>query len=864
MAYDQKVSGNNRRVRNTLLGGVAGLAVLAGGAEMASAQLDEIVVYSQKREQSLQDVPISVAAFTPEFLDDANVTDVFDLQAFTPGLVVFRSQTAGVNSFQIRGVGTSSNNAGLESSVGVFVDGVFRQRQASGIADIVDVESVEVLRGPQGSLFGKNTSSGAIQFRTVAPQIDEFSGYGEIQGGNFGFANFNGAVNIPLLTNKLALRLTGSATEREGFVENITTGTDTNDRSRFSFRGQLLYEPRSDLSIRVIGDFSELNEVCCSAVNSQDGPADTPALFAAAVGNGLIPAFDPFATGMTPQVSFAAPAAAFGGTVLLADTFNDDITNANLDPFTSIKEWGISGEVNYGFRGHTLTSITAYRSFEQNQIVDADFGDLDAIINPTSLDQSAFTHEMRIANDDGERFKYTFGGFFFTQQLDTLNQVIAGADLNETGFGGATFGSLLLGGPLAGFAPFITTEAFPEGLTGSDLTLQDQTSWALFAQTDYELTDKITLTGGIRFTTDTKKISATFNEIVDGVINPPTADFSAFGLPAPLPFAPGPVGFPGGVVPNAFGANNFTAFSFQVQDFTDELVDRQVTGTAKISYFVNDDILTYASFARGFKSGGTNTARLSVNAFGEPVAPAIFEAETATSYEVGVKASGFQNKLRVNFSLYRTTFDDFQANVFVGTAFALQNAGQITTRGGELEIFSAPTEWLDLNVGLGIADAKYTDFADGVCIQSPLTGDRFDPAFSSPDATDPGFPTTCSNSGNRVALSPLITLNAGAQVTQPITDKVAGYARLDVIYTSRQETTTSNDPNAAIDAFTLVNARLGVNLFEDRFDLSAWARNIFDEDIDAGGFNAVGREGSLSAFHTSPRFFGVTGRVKFN
>ncbi len=804
MTDHQTKSGIPAAARRVLLSSAAGIAVLAGGMTSATAQIDEILVYAQKREQSLQDVPISISAFDADFLDDANITDVFDLQRFTPGLTVTQSQTAGQNQFSIRGVGTSSNNFGLESSVGIFVDGVFRQRQASGISDIVDVESIEILRGPQGTLFGKNTSSGAIQFRTVAPK-NEFGGYAEVSGGNFDFITANGAINIPIVDGVLATRLTGSITKRDGYVENIVTGTDTNDRDRYSFRGQLLFTPTEQLSIRIIGDVSELDEICCSAVNVFDGPADTTAGFLAALPDIL--------TAPAGFVSFTNNIETLGGQVILADRFNDDVVATDLDPFINIKEYGISGEINWDLGGHTITSITAYRSFDQVGAVDADFTSLDSLrFSGSDVEQTVFTQELRIANNDGERFNWVLGGYFFTQDLDNVTTLLGGADLNDVLAAGLLVGGLL--------------PAFPEGEGSINNVQQDQRSFAFFGQTDWNVTDDLVLTGGIRYTRERKLISAEFNETVP--------EFTEVA--------------PGVFLPTAAGFNAFTPFSFLVPDVDAELTDQQVTGTGKISYFWTPDFLTYASFGRGYKSAGTNTDRISP-ATG---APQLFDAETSTSWEVGAKTTLFNKKVQVNASLFRTKFNDFQANSFVGTGFVLQNAGDITTRGGELEIFAAPTEWLTLQTGLGIVDAEFTSFEDGECIRTPL--------FDSPDGFD--F-IVCDNTGNTVPLTPLVQLTASAQVNQPINDVIEAYGRVDLSYRTDTEQLNSNDPNAETDSYTLVNLRAGVTLFEDSVDLSVWVKNVFDEDFTANNFSSVGREGSLSGFHTEPRFWGATGRYKF-
>ena len=183
------------------------IVVNAFAAEQTT--LEEIIVTAQKREQSVQEVPIAVSAFGQDFLEDAGIEDILELQFFVPGLTVYNNQTVGQTNINIRGVGTAGNSVSLESSVGIYVDGVYRSRQSSSIGDLVDLERVEVLKGPQGTLFGKNTASGAIQFLTRKPDLEAVGGFLELQAGNESYGSFKGAVNIPLVTGRSAIRLSG-------------------------------------------------------------------------------------------------------------------------------------------------------------------------------------------------------------------------------------------------------------------------------------------------------------------------------------------------------------------------------------------------------------------------------------------------------------------------------------------------------------------------------------------------------------------------------------------------------------------------------------------------------------------------------
>ncbi len=776
--------------------------------------IEEIIVTAQKREQSIQDVPISVSAFDSAFLDDAGVDDVLELQFFVPGLTVYNNQSVAQSNFNIRGVGTAGNSLSLESSVGVYVDGVYRARQSSAINDLIDIERVEVLKGPQGTLFGKNTASGAVQFLTVAPQLDEVGGYVEVNGGNESYGNLNGAINVPFWDGKAAARLSAGYTERDGYVDNITTGEELNDRDRYSLRGQLLVVPTDDLSIRIIADYSEIDEKCCSASNSFDGPGDTNALFLAA--GGTLPP-----TGQLPGASFVLPIEALGGTVVLADDFDRDRVAQDIDPFAEIEESGISAEINYDLNDTmTLTSITAYRSYEATSFVDADFTSLDTLSASGGFtEQDTFTQEFRIAGTAGDSITYVAGLYYFDQDLENETTLRLGSTANLLLTGGLT-NSALLGGPagcaLAGIAAICDDPAFPENGQSDNFSNQEQTSWAIFAQADFNVTEDLIVTLGIRYLDEEKDMDVIFTE---SQFNPIWAAFT--------PLSP--------FVPDVNGV---------------KFEDEEFTGTAKLTYYWTEDFMTYISYGRGYKSGGTNIDRIDPALTGSPL---LFDPEISDSYEIGLKGDFLDKKLRINAAVYITDFEDFQANTFVGTGFVLQNAGEIQTRGFELEVFALPAEWLTLTSGVAYVDAEYDSFVGGSCIRTPFGNE--------PDAAEPAFPTVCDSSGNTVGGTPEWTIFGSAQVQHRMQDGGLFYGQLDVNWRDDNPAGTDNDPNKFADSYTLTNLRLGYRFAADRYDVSLWAKNLFDEDFSAGGFNSVIREGSLSEYHTEPRTWGVTLRA---
>ncbi|MEC7470143.1 MAG: TonB-dependent receptor plug domain-containing protein, partial [Pseudomonadota bacterium] len=233
-------------------------------------QLEVIEVSAQKRPQNLQDVPVAVTALSGNVLAEKAAFDIFDIERTVPTLSAFQSQSATNSAFAIRGIGTSSQNFGFESSVGLYVDGVYRARQNSVINDLVDISSVEILRGPQGSLFGKNTPSGAVVMQTQAPDFDN-SGFFQLSAGNFNLLNISGASSFTAKEDVLAFRVSGFSSQRDGWVDDVNhPDAELNNRDRSGIRLQALFTPNDDVSVRFIADYAELDERCCAALTWQD------------------------------------------------------------------------------------------------------------------------------------------------------------------------------------------------------------------------------------------------------------------------------------------------------------------------------------------------------------------------------------------------------------------------------------------------------------------------------------------------------------------------------------------------------------------------------------------------------------------
>ena len=400
--------------RGLLLAGSAAVALSAPGAAFAqddaedaadaaaidaeedSASGNLIVVTATKRERTLQDTPVAVSVTSAETIERAQIRDLRDLQTVVPSLSVGQRQSSANTNFFIRGFGNGANNAGIEPSVGVFVDNVYRSRTASQITDLPDVQRIEVLRGPQSTLFGKNASAGVISISTQEPQF-EFGGSAELTYGNYD--QLIGKVHLTgPLADSLAASFAAGFNKRDGLFRDLGTGDRTNERDRWFARGQLLVDPGNGFKLRVIGDYDSIDENCCAVVNLQDGLA-TPAIRA-----------------LGGQVN--VPAARFDGVV-----YN------NFNSTNDIENYGLSGQVDIDLTdAFTLTSITAFRKTHAVTNQDSDFTSADLIYpNFQDLGIDTFTQELRLAGQIGERIDLLLGAFYISENIDQRNQLIYGS-----------------------------------------------------------------------------------------------------------------------------------------------------------------------------------------------------------------------------------------------------------------------------------------------------------------------------------------------------------------------------------------------------------------------------------------------------
>ena len=835
--------------RYSTLAATAAALVASSGVLAQEAMLEEIVVTAQKREQNLQEVPVAVTAYTGDMLQESGIADLRDLAAIAPSLRSSQSQNSTTSSFGIRGIGTSSQNFGLESSVGIYVDGVYRARQSSVINDLADIESVEILRGPQGTLFGKNTPSGALNVRTVKPSHDR-DAHVEVTAGDFGLVNIKAASSFSLKEDVAAVRVSLFSGTRDGVVNEVTAGDDAiNDRDRFGARAQLLLTPNDRLDVRIIADYAEIDEVCCAALTRFNN-------------------FSNLAGTVTGSDAFIAAPPAFGGLglpVITGAQFDDRIMALNALPRSTNEDSGVSLEINYDFENVTLTSISAARSFDSTDFIDADFSAAELLYDQNLSVQSSFSQEFRLDGTFGESGNYTVGVYYFEQDLDNVSTLTLGENtdaffrLDPTlgGLRDAIDGiSLLTGGALPP-----TAAAFPDMFTATDDMRQQHESYAVFGQIDFAVSDSVTITAGVRYTDESKDMQYNF---LNSPLGPPP-DLAPTGLilqalgglqtgaldlmnPADAAFvfnAFSPTYVPG------WGMYTLAALAPQAGGVA-VIDDDQVTGTLKASWFASDDIMLYASVGTGYKSGGTNTDRI------DPLFPQFFGPETSTAIEVGMKAEFPEAGIRLNVAAHNTQVEDLQTNAFSGTGFNLQNAGNADTHGFEVEMLWLPTDTTTVNLNYAYNKATLEDFGNGTCwVATPFFTGQPDPG-----QPDPLLPV-CDRSGSRVASNPDHNIYLGVRREFEVGSSTRLFVSGEGTYISSTNTDGNADPLKRRPGFSRANFRAGLVFENIDAELAIWGKNVTDEQFYETVFDVPVQDGKLNAYPHDPRTWGVTFRKNF-
>ena len=848
---------------------------------------NQIVVTATKRERTLQDVPVAVSVTTAQTIERAQIRDITDLSSVVPSLKVSQSQSQFATSYSVRGFGTSGNNIGLEPSVAVFVDGVYRSRAIAQISDLPDIQRVEVLRGPQSTLFGKNASAGVISIVTKKPAFD-FGGSVEASYGNYNAFIAKGYLTGPI-TDTVAASLAGGYNRRDGYLTNAFNGDDLNNRNRYFARGQLLWEPGADLSFRIIADYDEIDEKCCGVVNLR-------------------------------------PSAATGAVMAIGGQVNDfrtpfaDVVYSDVVPTSKVKNYGISGQGDYSFGNLTLTSITAYRKTELNADQDVEYtsAKLATGSNIGQADIDTFTQELRLTSDFDGPLNFLLGGYYFNEKLTEADQIVYGSDFRN-------YANLLIGGP-ATSPPNSAAVAVLEGqvsaLTGQNYTgqffangqgffnrvHQKDESYSIFGNVDFALTPALTVTLGANYTHDAKDVvtSSQSTDVFSSVdfvsvgqtaifagvlgsfgVNPADpAQVAAFAQANPAAFAQvqaiaafnstlTPAAAATNTNPLNVGGNPFLPLQplqflppFQNCPNAVETCatrDSDWSYTARLAYEVSPTLNVYASYATGFKASSFNlsrdsrptladfTALKSRNLAVTNLVPGSrFAApEDSTVYELGIK--GNWGLASANLTFFQQSIKNFQTNTFTGTGFIFANAEKESTFGVEFDGMVRPVRPLTLSLAMTYLDPKYDSF-----VNSPL-GDL---------------------SGTEIGNIAKISAVFGAQWDQRIGNGDHLIARGDFSYVAPVQVEPgllafiSTNPDGSRNFATAraaarpfrsevndLNASLTYAL-EMGLELSVWGRNLLDDRNITDIFDSVAQSQSISGYTNQPRTYGVAARFR--
>ncbi|MEP6342557.1 MAG: TonB-dependent receptor [Maricaulaceae bacterium] len=909
--------------QSLLMGAVFASTTLLASPAFAQDK-DEVIVTATKRATTLQDTPISVSVTTADVIEQAQILDILSLQSVVPTFRVSQLQNSANTTLTIRGFGNGGNNLGIEPAVGLFIDGVYRSRAGAQIADLPALERVEVLAGPQTILFGKNASVGVVSIVTEKPQYDT-QGYIEGGYGNFD-ATFGRAYITGGLSDNVAVSLGGGFQNRDGVFDSAEGIADggLNDRGRYNLRGQLLWEPTDDLSVRLIADRSEIDENCCGTTTAIVGP--TSALV----------------QGLGGQLASVSLGQTLGEN---PDPFSQE-TVLNRETNNSIKDEGLSAQIDYDYKDLTFTSITSYRTNDSSFDSDSDFTSLEILEN---IFQDAvidtFTQEFRVTSNYDGRLNWQLGATYFDETIDLESGIDFGVDARPflDALGVAAAGDPTLNpfdpanSPLAGVESAL--QLAPGTFFGDDVVInetfrQDNESFSIFGTIDFDVTDRFKVTVGGNYIDDEKDVSvSTVNNDVfsnltltgaDGVTVLTTGGIAdnfpavaaSCGLGA-LPFsaanagavigspacfidtlgntAPGSAVFAGLQAQVAAGvaaldltdpAQNpllgLTAFQFQPQflNFPNEVEDGQTrddkfTYTVRGSYEVNDNFNVYGSYATGFKASSFNLTRDSrpfaadISALGAAgLLPNNFSGADATNIAFpNGRNTGTRFALPEDIEVFeigvKSRFERGALNVAVFDQ-TVENFQSTIFQGTGFVLSNAgeqSTQGIEFDGTFDVAD-WLTLTAAGI-IQDPV----FDDFTGAPvvtggalDLADGVADGVGDLSGAQPAGINEISLSTSATFKYDFGNGMNAYLRADYQY--EDDVQVVDNIEGVNRSTNILNGAVGLNL-DNGVGIRLWARNLTDDRSFTSAFPGVIQAGTVNAYPNEPRTYGVSLRYNF-
>lgn len=807
----------------------AALAQAAGesATHASTGGLEEIIVTARKREESLQDTPIAVTALSAEALENHAVRRVDDIAALTPGMTISQNQASPLGAtFSLRAQMQHDLIVTLDPPVAVYSDGVFLNMATGSLANsMLDIQRVEVLKGPQGTLYGRNTTGGAVNFYTKTP-VDRWEGELTAGAGNYGSYEVSGVLNAPL-GGENALRIVGERKGHGGFATNVVNGKDVGDLHSWSVRGTLKLVPAEKFEVLLRGDLAR--------AHSDGGPVNkamalnpfqTAAFAATSRGSQVSIARElgVYTSGTPTSAQLAAAQAAYNA---VRDLPRDQVAT-NQPSYARMKAGGASATLTYDLGDSQIKSITAYREAHDVKAIDVDASPFNLFrYGPAYTDSKMFTQELQITGDVlDNKLHYALGGYYFWMKAS--DRSVSWSGLIPQVYPGST--TLLQG-------------------SAYDANLKTD-SKAVYAQATYDLLENVHLTGGLRYTDESRnmKVSAfTGNGNALGYVtvatlpasqvatNPTAQTGLVCNLPAPLAGT-----FLGTTPPTPFTSNCKSDASTNYKNWS---------YTAVLDWNVTPDVMVYAKTSRGFKSGGINE-RQSTN----PLTIRPFLPEILTDYEVGLKAEFFNRRLRVNLDYYHSKYSDIQRTVQIfvdsATATVINNAGKATVDGVELEVTASPVDGLILQGSLGYTDPKYVVYVG---------------------ATASGTVDDLSSQEFQQVSKWTYTLSAGYAIPTPFGEI---RPQVDWVYRSSRNLFASAgalprdigvSPSAAMQysynrqpGYGLLNATINFKIESVGVDARFWVKNLANKYYFAQQFDQWNVNGNISGFPGDPRTFGLS------
>ena len=752
---------------------------------------DVIIVTARRRQETAQAVPLAISVIRGDSIEATGNFNVQKLQQLAPTLQVYSSNPRNT-SVNIRGLGVpfGLTSDGFEQGVGIYIDDVYNSRVAAAVFDFLDVAQVEVLRGPQGTLYGKNTTAGAINITTNQPTFD-FEGRAEVSAGNLGYKQAKAAVSGPL-SDKVAARIAVATTSRRGVYFNTTTDRYINEQDNLGLRGQLLFKPNDNLSITLSGDYSRQNPEGVGTVFVRVGSTQRPlnrqydALVAAVNADRAKRGIAPYAT----------------------PSRNPYDRLSDLDSPLSAKNkiGGASARLVWDTGSGTFTSITAWRFWDWQPENDRDFTGLSIVAksqNPSQQDQ--YSQEFRY-NYSSEKFDAVLGLFGFKQRIDTQGTEQQGVDATKWSLAPSTN----------------TTNVYNlgvlNGLTANNTQYLKSTSAALFGQVSWHVNDALTVTPGARLNYDKK------SGFYQRVVTTGSGQVITSCTPAPDKPLSATLAAQCGIYQPQVSAPSDSAWNF--------------TYDLNVNYKFARDVLAYATYAKSFKTLGINQNGLPLNADNTVNYDAgTVKPESVHHFEVGLKTQFWDRRATFNLAAFHTEIKNFQATVnggqFGTVRGYLANAQKVVSQGIEADFKIRPSDRLIAYANGAYTDAKYKKFTNAPC-PPELSGGTLQGANATPDYSQPGVPGAlsprqCDISGQRLPGVSKWAFSYGAEINTPVellSKEGQVYFGVDGNYRSKWNSNASPSIYTEVKGYALTNFRAGFR--GDGFDIFGWVRNAFD------------------------------------